>query len=267
MKEAATTTLVMLALVFCTQSFFQSAYASTSSSAAVAAAAAARRTTTSSSDSPDGLTCGQTRVLYNDNACCSSNLGAKTCTRSVAKGRWDQIASNLTEKLAAVSNDFNQRLTANDASHRNWTKTKLNGYVASTAAQFRLVREKMAKNKNETDLALKQASQRLTLANNALNVSCVSGLDSIQRNASAEVQTHAATVKTDCRNRADGFVSAVSESVSKVCTHANTVCTDTKSAAAALSTALDAEKQNVLILTARIQAAERRIKLLEGGSS
>ena len=191
MKEAATTTLVMLALAFCTQSLFQSAYASASSSAAVAAAAAtARRTTTSSSDSPDGLTCGQTRVLYNDNACCSSNLGAKTCTRSVAKGQWDQIGSNLTEKLAAVSNAVNQRLVANDASHLNWTTTKLKGYVASTAAQFRRVELKFDENRVEVDNAQKSLASRIEAKQNALKAFCDQGIHTAHLNASAEVQAH-----------------------------------------------------------------------------
>merc|ERR1712178_32243 len=54
-----------------------------------------------------------------------------------------------------------------DKATRAWANNKIKALVASTAAQFNDVETKMAKNRHEIDMALKQATMRFEASLNA----------------------------------------------------------------------------------------------------
>merc|ERR1711871_1376551 len=85
---------------------------------------------------------------------------------------FDTKVANAREEAAAGRSKLAAQLEAQDKSIRQWANNKLKVVMAKTAAQFRRVREKMAEDRHNADMALKSASSRMTAAlsaNAALN--------------------------------------------------------------------------------------------------
>merc|ERR1712159_342541 len=80
---------------------------------------------------------------------------------------WDHKISNFRRDSKAARSRLSAQFAAQDKATRAWANNKIKGLVASTAAQFNDVETKMAKNRHDIDMALKQATMRFEAALNA----------------------------------------------------------------------------------------------------
>merc|ERR1712093_53274 len=80
---------------------------------------------------------------------------------------WDHKIQNFRRDSKAARSKLSAQFAAQDKATRAWANNKIRGLVASTAAQFNDVETKMAKNRHEIDMALKQATMRFEAALNA----------------------------------------------------------------------------------------------------
>merc|ERR1711959_441842 len=80
---------------------------------------------------------------------------------------WDHKIQNFRRDSKAARSRLSAQFAAQDKATRAWANNKIKGLVASTAAQFNDVETKMAKNRHEIDMALKQATMRFEAALNA----------------------------------------------------------------------------------------------------
>merc|ERR1711871_79322 len=85
----------------------------------------------------------------------------------VAMHDWDHKVATFREESAQARSKLSEQFKAQDKATRAWANNKIKGYVATTAAQFNDVETKMAKNRHEVDMALRQATQRFEAALNA----------------------------------------------------------------------------------------------------
>merc|ERR1711871_889278 len=120
-----------------------------------------------------------------------------------AVGIFDKKVMNAREEAAAGRSKLAQQLEDQDKSIRQWANNKLKAVAAKTAAQFRRVREKMAQDRHDADLALKAASSRMTAAldaNAALNdkrfSKTVEDIAAAKKEAEERVQSAEASFKT-----------------------------------------------------------------------
>merc|ERR1712205_254237 len=80
---------------------------------------------------------------------------------------WDHKIQNFRRDSKAARSKLSAQFAAQDKATRAWANNKIKGLVASTAAQFNDVETKMAKNRHEIDMALKQATMRFEASLNA----------------------------------------------------------------------------------------------------
>merc|ERR1711959_66299 len=80
---------------------------------------------------------------------------------------WDHKVMNFKKESAAARSKLSEQFAAQDKATRAWAANKIKGLVASTSAQFQDVETKMAKNRQEIDMALKRATMRFEAALNA----------------------------------------------------------------------------------------------------
>merc|ERR1711988_530491 len=80
---------------------------------------------------------------------------------------WDHKIQNFRANSKAARSRLSAQFAAQDKASRAWANNKIKALVASTAAQFNDVETKMAKNRHEIDMALKQATMRFEAALNA----------------------------------------------------------------------------------------------------
>merc|ERR1711968_334628 len=80
---------------------------------------------------------------------------------------WDKKVADFRTESATARNKLSEQFKAQDKATRAWANNKIKGYVASTAAQFNDVETKMAKNRHEVDMALRQATMRFEASLNA----------------------------------------------------------------------------------------------------
>merc|ERR1711912_125582 len=80
---------------------------------------------------------------------------------------WDHKIQNFRRDAKAARSRLSAQFAAQDKATRAWANNKIKALVASTAAQFNDVETKMAKNRHEIDMALKQATMRFEAALNA----------------------------------------------------------------------------------------------------
>merc|ERR1712093_221508 len=80
---------------------------------------------------------------------------------------WDHKIANFRRDSKAARSRLSAQFAAQDKATRAWANNKIKALVASTAAQFNDVETKMAKNRHEIDMALKQATMRFEAALNA----------------------------------------------------------------------------------------------------
>merc|ERR1711959_804935 len=84
-----------------------------------------------------------------------------------AMGRFDRKMANVTEEAKKGRSKLAAQAATQDKKFRQWANNKIKTITAQTAAQFRQVRAKMAKDRAHADQQLKHASARMDAALNA----------------------------------------------------------------------------------------------------
>jgi hypothetical protein len=85
----------------------------------------------------------------------------------VAMNEWDHKVANFRSESKLARNKLSAQFAAQSKATRAWANNKIKGFVASTAAQFNDVETKMAKNRHDIDMELRQATMRFEAALNA----------------------------------------------------------------------------------------------------
>merc|ERR1712216_321179 len=85
---------------------------------------------------------------------------AKKARKDLEKSmaRFNHKMANVSEQAKKGRSKLAAQAAAQDKSFRNFANNKIRAIAASTAAQFRKVRARMAKNRHHADMMLKQAS-------------------------------------------------------------------------------------------------------------
>jgi len=85
----------------------------------------------------------------------------------VTMGAWDHKVANFRTESKNSRSKLSAQFAAQSKATRAWASNKIKGFVAGTAAQFNDVETKMAKQRHEIDMALRQATMRFEAALNA----------------------------------------------------------------------------------------------------
>merc|ERR1711988_930702 len=137
----------------------------------------------------------------------------------VAMHSWDHKIANFRRDAKAARSRLSAQFAAQDKATRAWANNKIKGLVASTAAQFNDVETKMAKNRHEIDMALKQATMRFEAALNAQKALEAHRYAQTVRNiaaARADAKAKVAKAKTEFKVGLLQLSSTVKEQVTKV---------------------------------------------------
>ena len=85
----------------------------------------------------------------------------------MAMADWDNKVHNFMTSSKNARDKLSAQFAAQSKATRAWANNKIKGLVASTSAQFNDVETKMAKNRQEVDMALRQATMRFEASLNA----------------------------------------------------------------------------------------------------
>merc|ERR1711871_1179871 len=147
-----------------------------------------------------------------------------------AVGIFDKKVMNAREEAAAGRSKLAQQLEDQDKSLRQWANNKLKIVAAKTAAQFRRVREKMAEDRHNADMALKAASSRMTASLNAASAlndkrfkKTVADIATAKKEAEARVQAAEASFKTGLLKLTSTINDQVAKTNKRVSQLSNTV--------------------------------------------
>merc|ERR1712139_303817 len=119
----------------------------------------------------------------------------------------------------AARSRLSAQFAAQDKATRAWANNKIKALVASTAAQFNDVETKMAKNRHDIDMALRQATMRFEAALNAQKALEAKRYAETVRNiaaARADAKKKTAAAKTEFKVGLLQLSSTVKEQVAKV---------------------------------------------------
>merc|ERR1711988_619139 len=137
----------------------------------------------------------------------------------VAMHSWDHKIANFRRDAKAARSRLSAQFAAQDKATRAWANNKIKALVASTAAQFNDVETKMAKNRHEIDMALKQATMRFEAALNAQKALEAHRYAETVRNiaaAKADAKKKVAAAKSEFKVGLLQLSSTVKEQVTKV---------------------------------------------------
>merc|ERR1711959_659770 len=132
---------------------------------------------------------------------------------------WDHKIQNFRRDSKAARSRLSAQFAAQDKATRAWANNKIKALVASTAAQFNDVETKMAKNRHEIDMALKQATMRFEAALNAQKALEAKRYAETVRNIQAardDAKKKVAAAKTEFKVGLLQLSSTVKEQVTKV---------------------------------------------------
>merc|ERR1711937_126370 len=132
---------------------------------------------------------------------------------------WDHKIANFRRDSKAARSRLSAQFAAQDKATRAWANNKIKGLVASTAAQFNDVETKMAKNRHDIDMALKQATMRFEAALNAQKALEAKRYAETVRNIQAardDAKKKVAAAKTEFKVGLLQLSSTVKEQVTKV---------------------------------------------------
>merc|ERR1712036_193496 len=132
---------------------------------------------------------------------------------------WDHKIQNFRRDSKAARSRLSAQFAAQDKATRAWANNKIKALVASTAAQFNDVETKMAKNRHDIDMALKQATMRFEAALNAQKALESKRYAQTVRNiaaARADAARKVASAKTEFKVGLLQLSSTVKEQVTKV---------------------------------------------------
>jgi len=136
-----------------------------------------------------------------------------------AMHQWDHKIQNFRRDSKAARSRLSAQFAAQDKATRAWANNKIKALVASTAAQFNDVETKMAKNRHEIDMALKQATMRFEASLNAQKALESKRYAQTVRNiaaARADAAKKVAAAKTEFKVGLLQLSSTVKEQVAKV---------------------------------------------------
>merc|ERR1711865_194952 len=85
----------------------------------------------------------------------------------VTMHHWDHKVANFRTSSKNARSKLSAQFKAQSKATRAWANNKIKGYVAQTASQFNDVETKMAKQRHEIDMALRQATMRFEASLNA----------------------------------------------------------------------------------------------------
>merc|ERR1712054_518124 len=131
----------------------------------------------------------------------------------------DHKIANFRRDSKAARSRLSAQFAAQDKATRAWANNKIKALVASTAAQFNDVETKMAKNRHEIDMALKQATMRFEASLNAQKALESKRYAQTVRNiaaARADASKKVAAAKTEFKVGLLQLSPTVKEQVSKV---------------------------------------------------
>merc|ERR1719311_1089362 len=132
---------------------------------------------------------------------------------------WDHKIQNFRRDSKAARSKLSAQFAAQDKATRAWANNKIKALVASTAAQFDDVETKMAKNRHDIDMALKQATMRFEAALNAQKALEAHRYAQTVRNIAAtkaDAAKKVASAKTEFKVGLLQLSSTVKEQVTKV---------------------------------------------------
>merc|ERR1712054_19790 len=131
----------------------------------------------------------------------------------------DHKIANFRRDSKAARSRLSAQFAAQDKATRAWANNKIKALVASTAAQFNDVETKMAKNRHEIDMALRQATMRFEASLNAMKAledkryaSTVADIAAAKKEAAAKVDA----ASTEFKVALLSLGSTVKEQVHKV---------------------------------------------------
>merc|ERR1719183_1866517 len=81
--------------------------------------------------------------------------------------KWDHKVATFRTESANARDKLSAQFAAQSKATRAWASNKIKGLVAHTSSQFQDVEIHMAKNRQEVDMALRQATMRFESALNA----------------------------------------------------------------------------------------------------
>merc|ERR1719456_1375794 len=84
-----------------------------------------------------------------------------------AMNSWNHKIAKFSAGEKAANSKLSRQFAAQNKATRAWAANKIATMVATTGAQFNKVETKMAKNRHEVDMALRQATMRFAAALNA----------------------------------------------------------------------------------------------------
>merc|ERR1711998_284402 len=137
----------------------------------------------------------------------------------VAMHHWDKKVANFRTESKNARSRLSAQFAAQSKATRAWANNKIKGFVASTSAQFNDVETKMAKNRHDIDMALRQATMRFEAALNAEKAledkryaETVASIAAAKKEAAAKVDAATAEFKVQLLT----LSSTVKQQVSKV---------------------------------------------------
>jgi len=137
----------------------------------------------------------------------------------MAMADWDNKVHNFRTSSKNARDKLSAQFAAQSKATRAWANNKIKGFVASTSAQFNDVETKMAKNRAEVDMALRQATMRFEASLNAAKAledkryaETVSNIAAAKKEAALKV----GKASTEFKVALLTLGSTVSEQVSKV---------------------------------------------------
>jgi len=168
-----------------------------------------------------------------------------------AVGKFDQLAANARDEAKAGRDKLSQQLKDQDKSIRSWANDKLKVVAQKTAAQFRRVREKMAEDRANADMALKAAATRMTASMDAFTA--------LNDKRYAKNVADIATAKKEANARLSAAETTFKTSLYKLQASVNEQVKKTNARTAALSGVVDKNKVAQAKVNANIAAEQKRM--------
>merc|ERR1711998_158392 len=167
---------------------------------------------------------------------------------------FDKKAANARSEAAAGRSKLAAQLESQDKSLRQWANNKMKVVMAATAAKFRRVRETMAEDRHNADMALKAASSKMAASMNAfkaLNDKRFAKTVKDIAAAKAEAKARVAAAKVSFKVHLNALSATVKDQVSKTnhrIDQLNNVVTKNKVAQAQVNANVAAESKRMVKL-------------------
>merc|ERR1712054_424130 len=131
---------------------------------------------------------------------------------------FDKKVANARAEAAKGRSKLAAQLAAQDKATRQWANNKLKVVVAKTAAHFRRVRAKMARDRHHADMALKSATSRMTASLNAAKALNDKNFAKTVKDiaaAKAEAKARVAAARTEFKTKINLLRATVKQQVAK----------------------------------------------------